>query len=305
VAVKDSGAGLSPEQLAEICAEGVQFNANQLQAGQGSGLGLFISKGLVEQHGGTLRVSSEGLGRGSTFTIELPVFRAEADIVPTRRRSGEARQKERRSSKSSGAGSSRLQATQDGNHLTDDLFCIPESVLDLAENTEIIRRVLVVDDADSNRKLVMRILAAKGYLCTGAANGQEAVDAYAQLKQQGEHVDAVMMDYEMPIMDGPTACKKLREMGCTCFIAGVTGNVLPADVDHFKHMGASAVLSKPLNVDVFESLYHSFTAPAPPLATNATRSLSEARTIELMVASTSNGGSDGSMNNHLHGLDIV
>jgi signal transduction histidine kinase len=69
--VKDSGTGLSASQLEEICAEGVQFNANELQAGQGSGLGLFISKGIVEQHGGRLLVESEGLGKGVTFTASL------------------------------------------------------------------------------------------------------------------------------------------------------------------------------------------------------------------------------------------
>jgi hypothetical protein len=55
----------------------VQFNANTLQAGGGSGLGLFIGKSIVEQHGGTMRVSSEGLGIGATFVIELPLFRVE------------------------------------------------------------------------------------------------------------------------------------------------------------------------------------------------------------------------------------
>jgi signal transduction histidine kinase len=77
ITVVDDGAGLSPAQLNDICKEGVQFNANTLQAGGGSGLGLFIGKGIVEQHGGTMRVSSEGLGVGSTFLIELPLFRVE------------------------------------------------------------------------------------------------------------------------------------------------------------------------------------------------------------------------------------
>jgi hypothetical protein len=52
----------------------VQFNANQLQAGQGSGLGLFISKGICVQHGGTFEVTSQGLDCGATFSITLPLF---------------------------------------------------------------------------------------------------------------------------------------------------------------------------------------------------------------------------------------
>ncbi|KAJ1418186.1 histidine kinase-like ATPase [Ochromonadaceae sp. CCMP2298] len=77
ITVKDDGAGLSPAQVGDICKEGVQFNANTLQAGGGSGLGLFIGKGIAEQHGGTMRVSSEGLGKGATFVIDLPLFKVE------------------------------------------------------------------------------------------------------------------------------------------------------------------------------------------------------------------------------------
>ncbi|KAJ1406156.1 hypothetical protein B484DRAFT_404234, partial [Ochromonadaceae sp. CCMP2298] len=67
ITVVDDGAGLSPAQVIDIGKEGVQFNANTLQAGGGSGLGLFIGKGIAEQHGGTMQVSSEGLGKGATF----------------------------------------------------------------------------------------------------------------------------------------------------------------------------------------------------------------------------------------------
>ena len=242
ISVTDSGAGLSPDQLAQICTEGMQFNANQLQAGQGSGLGLFISKGLAEQHGGTLTVDSEGLGRGATFSLLLPLFKV-----------------------------------HDDNAL---VFCAPAKVVvdcavapveesasnDKAENIRELeakfrpRRVIVVDDAVSNRKLLMRILKAKGYECDGAEDGQQAVDLYVSLRHKGEPVDAILMDFEMPVMDGPTATKRIRELGCNCFIVGVTGNLLPQDIDHFRAHGANAVLAKPLNVDVFESMMTEFRA---------------------------------------------
>jgi signal transduction histidine kinase len=72
--VTDSGAGLTSEQLQNLFGEGVQFNANDLQQGQGSGVGLFITKGIVEGHQGTVRARSEGLGMGTTFVVELPIF---------------------------------------------------------------------------------------------------------------------------------------------------------------------------------------------------------------------------------------
>ena len=78
ISVTDSGVGLTAAQLAQICSEGVQFNANELQADKGSGLGLFITKGIVEQHGGTFTVTSAGIDQGTTFTVELPLFRQQS-----------------------------------------------------------------------------------------------------------------------------------------------------------------------------------------------------------------------------------
>jgi hypothetical protein len=77
ITVKDDGPGLSPAQVADIGKKGVQFNANTLQSGGGSGLGIFIGKGIVEQLGGEMWVFSEGLGKGATFVIELPLFEVE------------------------------------------------------------------------------------------------------------------------------------------------------------------------------------------------------------------------------------
>lgn len=74
IKVIDSGIGISEKQLHTLFQERNQFNANDLQAGKGSGLGLFISKSMVAQHGGELKASSAGLGCGSTFTIEIPLY---------------------------------------------------------------------------------------------------------------------------------------------------------------------------------------------------------------------------------------
>ncbi|KAJ1410502.1 hypothetical protein B484DRAFT_402918 [Ochromonadaceae sp. CCMP2298] len=137
--------------VGDICKEGVQFNVNTLQAGGGSGLGLFIGKYL-----------------------------------------------------------------------------------------------LVVDDATSNRKLLVCILRGKGFVCREAADGQLALDVYKQMVTDGCTPCAVLMDYEMPVMDGPTATKHLRKLGCDSFIVGVTGNVM-------QH-GANAVLAKPLRVEIFEKM---------------------------------------------------
>ncbi|KAJ1436620.1 histidine kinase-like ATPase [Ochromonadaceae sp. CCMP2298] len=225
VSVTDTGAGLSPEQLSEIGAEGVQFNANQLQAGQGSGLGLFISKGITQQHGGTFNVTSLGLNCGATFSILLPLF----NIPPPEELSSA------HLSRSSAAESSGRALGSSGTP-----------------------RILVVDDANSNRKMLLRILRAKNYVCEEAENGRVAVEKYAAAAERGEPFDVILSDYEMPVMNGPDSVWEMRRMGCKCFIAGITGNVLQVDIDHFKERGADNVLAKPLDIGVFESLFRNF-----------------------------------------------
>jgi CheY-like chemotaxis protein len=273
IAVKDSGAGLTIKQLEEICAEGVQFNANELQAGQGSGLGLFISKGIVEQHGGRLLVESEGLGRGVTFTVELPLFRYDwhGKSVRDSLRSIQSKSSGHASihsfSVSGGLRSSAMdistigeadEATLLGDRVT--LFQpLPAAAADHGP-----RRLLVVDDSPFNRKMLVRLLASKGHTCEQAEDGTTALQVYREMATRDEPPDAILMDFEMPVMNGPTATARLREMGCTCLIVGVTGNVLPADVASFLDHGADNVLPKPLVLEDFELLLIKHVRPSMP-----------------------------------------
>ena len=117
--------------------------------------------------------------------------------------------------------------------------------------------ILVVDDAPSNRKMLVRLMTNKGYVCVQAEDGQQAIEKYSDLVKSGQLL-AISMDSEMPVMNGPTAAKKLREMGCIVPIIAVTGNMLAADVDHFKKQGANAVLGKPLDIAAFEALLKTF-----------------------------------------------
>lgn len=140
------------------------------------------------------------------------------------------------------------------------------------------RRVLVVDDVSSNRKLVIRLLLRSGVeSCEQAADGQEALAAYKKARMAqclnntrnsfesvsssvtvDEPFDAILMDCEMPVMNGPTATKQLREMGCRAPIVGISGNVMPADVQMFMLHGADAVLPKPLVFAELEKIWKGY-----------------------------------------------
>lgn len=122
---------------------------------------------------------------------------------------------------------------------------VESTELQILEEDQLKLNILCVDDVPSNRKILSRLLTKKGHSCLLACDGQEAFDMIMINKVQ---VDAVCMDYEMPILDGPHASKALRDAGCKIPIIGVTGNVLPSDIEYFKSMGAQDVIGKPVNI---------------------------------------------------------
>lgn len=221
--VIDAGVGMTKQQLATVFNDSVQFNSNKLQHGKGSGLGLFIAKSMVEQHEGTLEADSKGIGHGSTFTMTLPLYKDE-DWKPV---------------------------TDDGKAMDRPTIAglgISQKQFSIANH-----RVLVVDDSAPNRKLLVRLLNNRGVECVDAEDGLEAVKCVKEYPL--DHFTSIIMDYEMPNMIGPEACQKIREMGCSTFIVGVTGSLMPEDVAYFKNSGANAVLPKPFQMTSLEQLW--------------------------------------------------
>ena len=136
------------------------------QAGQGSGLGLYIAKGIVMQHGGTLEASSPGLGLGTTFTATLPLYHVpDASLPPNLRYLSNPTDEE--------------EAQGSGDSLADTLS------------------ILVADDTMANRKLLQRLLERRGHSCVTAASGVEAVERVKESLAKDEPFDTVLLDYEM------------------------------------------------------------------------------------------------------------
>mmetsp|Transcript_23050 Transcript_23050/g.37644 ORF Transcript_23050/g.37644 Transcript_23050/m.37644 type:complete len:322 (+) Transcript_23050:148-1113(+) len=223
--VRDSGVGMNEDQISRLFGEGVQFNANDLQAGRGSGLGLFIAKNLVLRHQGKLSALSEGIGKGSDFKLQLPLY--QCNVTPTIEES-----------------------------ICGEEECVSES------SSKYERRqlsILVVDDVETNRKLLSRLLERGGHQCHMAENGEVAVKMIQEnMSTSGGDeglYDCVLIDYEMPVLNGPNACQQIRDMGCDVFIVGVTGNTLDDDVQYFKSKGANVVLLKPVNLVALENLF--------------------------------------------------
>ena len=122
------------------------------------------------------------------------------------------------------------------------------------------KKVLIVDDVAMNRKMLRRVLESRFDIVEEAGDGQEAVDMVraAQIHGGDSLYDVITMDYQMPVMDGVTATRILRDLGYDGAIVAVTGNAFPADVQRFILSGANEVFIKPLDVKEFESFLASF-----------------------------------------------
>jgi CheY-like chemotaxis protein len=113
--------------------------------------------------------------------------------------------------------------------------------------------VLVTDDSAVNRKMMCRSLTSVGFKCFQAADGQECLDIVKKsLNHEHERIDLILMDFEMPVMNGPTATAAIRGLECDIPVVGVTGNVLHEDKQLFLAHGAVKVLQKPFAMSELE-----------------------------------------------------
>eukprot|EP00607_Mallomonas_marina_P007615 CAMPEP_0182421366 /NCGR_PEP_ID=MMETSP1167-20130531/6728_1 /TAXON_ID=2988 /ORGANISM="Mallomonas Sp, Strain CCMP3275" /LENGTH=140 /DNA_ID=CAMNT_0024598427 /DNA_START=235 /DNA_END=657 /DNA_ORIENTATION=- len=114
-------------------------------------------------------------------------------------------------------------------------------------------RVLVVDDVALNRRMVIRVIKCKWSRIEEAEDGLVAVEMAQKAVAEGDPYELILMDYQMPKMNGPEAAEIMREEGHKAFIIGVTGNGLPADVEYFLSKGTDRVLIKPLKLELLDA----------------------------------------------------
>ncbi len=206
--IEDTGVGIPEDKLDSIFDPFVQADCSVTREFGGTGLGLAICRRIVEALGGTLSVESEP-GRGSVFQVEIPV----GPLNPASFAQG---------------GLADAIAAQSSEQ--------PSGASSLAP-----MNVLLVEDGETNRRLIQVILGEAGVDVAVAVNGKQGVE-----KAQQSHFDAILMDMQMPVMDGYQASRRIREHGLTIPIVALTAHAMKGDREKCLQAGCTDYLTKPI-----------------------------------------------------------
>lgn len=212
-----------------------------LQKGQGSGLGLSFCKQIVNFHGGTISVTSKE-GKGSRFEFKIPFPIATPSACPFHMESTYIQPYTSLNNKSS----ERQPYMAVANKVRKSEVDIEARAPVLAPQVQVpdmsALKVLVVDDADSNRKMLMMLVKKMGFTAKSTEDGQQTVNV---ILADMERYQLILMDNLMPVMNGSDAAKVLRRAGYPYLIIGITGNVMNDDLAEFLASGADMVIAKP------------------------------------------------------------
>ena len=225
--VQDDGIGMSEAYQKTLFEPFTREEKSGTNRVQGTGLGMAITKSIVDLMGGTIHVESAP-GKGSRFEVvlELPID-AEADKVQT-------------------------------------ASALPEE--DEAVSPLSGMKFLCAEDNAINAEILEMLLETKGASCTICSNGQEIVDAFASVKP-GEY-DMILMDVQMPVMDGLEATRRIRNgenpLGRIIPILAMTANAFLEDMQKSKEAGMDEHLSKPVDIAALEQTVKRFRV-TPPL----------------------------------------
>ena len=224
--VQDNGIGMSEEFQKTLFEPFTREEKSGTNKVQGTGLGMAITKSIVDLMGGTIHVEST-TGKGTRFEVvlEFPID-AEADTV---------------------------QETQ-----------VPPEEEETASPLSGMKFLCAEDNA-INAEILEMLLEANGASCTICANGQEIVDAFASVKP-GDY-DMILMDVQMPVMDGLEATRRIRSsenpLGKTIPILAMTANAFLEDMQKSREAGMDEHLSKPVDISALEQTVKRFRVTPP------------------------------------------
>ncbi len=222
--VIDTGIGIPEEQVAQLFGRFTQLDSGASRRFGGTGLGLAISQRLAVLLGGGIEVESR-VGEGSRFRLTM-----DAPAVPRAEVFGQETAQRHASAPRQNTGHTSLSGTQ----------------------------ILLVEDGPDNQRLLSFILTRAGANVTVAENGKLALEQVFESTGDAPDFDVILMDMQMPIMDGYTATRELRRRGCQVPIIAVTAHAVTGDRQKCVDAGCDEYLSKPLDYRKLLDLIASF-----------------------------------------------
>ncbi|HEX8342653.1 MAG TPA: PAS domain-containing protein [Tepidisphaeraceae bacterium] len=214
IAVEDTGIGITPEQMTQLFKSFTQGDSSYTRLYGGTGLGLVISRQIARLLGGDITAESR-VGAGSRFVLSLPIGDASQTAVTT------------------------------------TLARAAPPRVEPVVATRADGRVLVAEDSADTQWLIAAYLQRAGAKVCIVDNGAQAVDAALRAEAGGRPFDLILMDFQMPGLDGPAATRALRQKGYRRPIVALTASAMPQERTLFLAAGANAYLTKPIDTDLF------------------------------------------------------
>ncbi len=219
ISVDDSGPGIEKEHASALFQPFIQGDETMSRKHGGTGLGLHLSKKLTEALGGSLKFDDSKELPGSRFVLCIPL--QEASVA-------------------------------DADHWRNELGTFREQNIRDLDGV----RILVVDDAPDNQKLLERILARTGARVDFAKNGLVAVE-----RAVSEHFDLILMDLQMPDLDGFEATRQIREKQILTPIVALTAHAVEEVRERCESLGFNGFLTKPIDSKALMTVVRDLTAP--------------------------------------------
>lgn len=219
IRVADSGIGMSPEFAAKVFEAFEREHDSTVDGIQGTGLGMAITKNIIDLMGGTIEVNSTK-GVGTEFVIKLKLELQKSDAAEYEDKSEETVKKE-------------------------------VNAVDFSK-----MRLLLVEDMEVNREIAVMLLSGLGFTIETAVDGRNAVD---KVSSSGPgYYDAILMDIQMPVMNGYDATKAIRELDDDKLnsipIIAMTANAFSEDVKRAHDAGMNAHIAKPIDVNTMTNV---------------------------------------------------
>jgi len=270
IEVVDTGIGMSREQAASLFRPFIQPDTSAKRRFVGTGLGLTISKHFAEMLGGDITVKS-ALGKGSTFFVRIEAGPCE-DIDMVEKWPGKAvsegEGEETRPSMMPAAAtpSDSGTAAQMANTATSTPTTTSQSPSEeparkgvlTAKKKKLLAKILLAEDGYDNRRLISVVLEKAGAVVEVAENGQIAYDKAIEAWKARQPFDVILMDMQMPVMDGYQSTVRLRQDGYPGPIIALTANAMEGDRDKCLEAGCNDYAAKPIKwaglLDVIERL---------------------------------------------------